>query len=58
VSTTEQPTAPTATTSTSFWDYLKDNIPNHLKLFGGIVLIVGGIFLWNYVKGLQSQIAE
>jgi hypothetical protein len=45
------------TTVVSFWTYLKDNIPNHLKLCAIIGSIVGGYFVYNYITGLKAQLA-
>ncbi len=43
--------------STSFWDYLKNNIANHFKLFGFIGLVVAGYFAYNYVSDLKNRLA-
>jgi len=46
-----------STEATSFWTYLKDNIPNHLKVLGIVTLIVGGVIGFNYVRDLKAQLA-
>ena len=55
--TTISPPASPAKVSTPFWDYLKNNVPNHLILFSIIGAIVGGIMLYNYVTGLRARLA-
>lgn len=53
------PVTPTpTTTSPSFWNYLVDNIPNHLKVLG-IALTIGGlVFGINYIIDLRQQVAN
>lgn len=57
---TPAPVTPTtvAAPSTSFWDYLKNNIPNHLILLGTIAALIGGVLLFNYVRDMRDRLAN
>ena len=44
--------------TTTFWDYLKDNIPNHLKLLAYIGAIGGSVVLFNYIRDMRTRLAD
>jgi len=44
------------TESTTFWQYIKGNVPNHIKLFGSIALIISSVIGFNYVRDLRTQL--
>lgn len=44
------------TEATSFFTYLKTNIPHHLKLVGIVLAIVFGVSGFNYVRDLRAEL--
>lgn len=49
------PATPVTATTTSFWDYLKSDIGNHIKLISIIAAIIGAVILFNYVRDLRTD---
>ena len=54
--TTPAPAAPAA--STPFWQYLKDNVPNHLKVIAIILGITAAVIGVNYIRDLKQELVN
>jgi len=55
--TTPTPAAPSAAPSTSFWDYLKNFVPQHIMLLGIVAVVVLLIVLFNKISDQEKELA-